>query len=342
MSKDNKWKEYLLKSGIPLEYEIKEFLDKKLCVSNFEYTYFRKDKSDVLTEFSYDIDSSYINPPHFVDLMIECKYRHESTKWLFLPESYGGPNEIGFTSFMHPNDHFNEQGHFRFSNFPFQLAPLCSKGVEITSQGQNPKTITQAISQISYAMAEKVTDGIYHQVDEILSKNFNGTIFYNIPIIITTAELYRIKENSSIDLIKKSDNLEEIATKENCLVIKNNAGVDLENYNLSIYQKFINEFGREKLEKKLNTFNKDLDFVMSVIAKHYCPSCLVVIHYSKENNGLIDFFDYIDRVIKPDKEIFEMIEKEAERMQERLKSLEEKLKKRKANNAQKKLRNNND
>ncbi|KAB8154327.1 hypothetical protein EZY14_007780 [Kordia sp. TARA_039_SRF] len=325
MSKDNKWKDYLLKSGIPLEYEIKEFLDKKMCVSNFEYTYFRKDKSNEITEFSYDIDSSYIKPPHFVDLMIECKYRHESTKWLFLPESYGGPDEIEFTSFMHPNDHFNKDGHFRFSNFPFPLAPLCSKGIELTSQGQNPKTITQAISQLSYAMAERVTNGMYHQIDEVLSKSFNGTIFHNIPIIVTTAELYRIKENSSIDSIKQSGDIEEIATKENCLVIKNKAGVDLENYNLLIFQNFVNEFGKEKLQKKLNSFNKDLDFVLSVIAKHYCPTCFVVVHYSKENNGLENFFSYIDRVIKPDKEIFELIEKNYEESQERLKKLKEKM-----------------
>jgi len=325
MSKNNKWKEYLLKSGIPLEYEIKEFLDKKMCISNFDYTYFRKDKSNETAEFSYDIDSSYIKPPHFVDLMIECKYRHESTKWLFLPEDYGGHDEINFTSFMHPNDHFNEKGHFRFTNFPLSLAPLCSKGIEITSQGQNPRTITQAISQLSYAMAERITNGIYHQVDEVLSRNFNGTIFYNIPIIVTTAELYRIKENSSIDSIKQSDNIEEIATKESCLVIKNKAGVDLENYNLSIFHNFVNEFGREKLQKKLNTFNKDLDFVLSVIAKHYSPTCFVVVHYSKENNGLENLFKYIDRVIKPDKEIFELIEKEHEESEKRLKQLKERM-----------------
>lgn len=320
MSNEMNWKDYLLKSGLPLEYEIKKLLDRKNCISNFEYTYFRKDKAEKITEFSYDIDSSYIKPPHFVELMIECKYRHETTKWLFLPENYGGIGEIHHTSFMHPNDNFNKEKHQILTNFPYQFAPLCSKGIEITSNGQNPKSITQAISQLSYAMAERITDGIYHQVDDVLGKSFNGTIFYHIPIIITTAELYRINENSSIDLIKKSDSIKDITTKENCLIVKNNAGVDLENYNLSVFQRFISEYGKEKLQKKLNSFNEDLNFVISVIAKHYSPSCFVVINYSKDNDTLNDFFAYIDRVIKPDKEIFEMIEKEHKRINEIIES----------------------
>ncbi len=112
MANENKWKDYLLKSGIPLEYEIMEFLSKKNCISDFDYTYFRQDQLNHLTEFSYDIDSSFIEPPHFINLMIECKYRHETTKWLFLPECYDGTDEIFYTSFMHPNNHFCEKGDY--------------------------------------------------------------------------------------------------------------------------------------------------------------------------------------------------------------------------------------
>jgi len=330
MANETIWKDYLLKSGIPLEYEVKKFLSKKMCISDFDHTYLRQDQLNHLTEFSYDIDSSFIEPPHFIEFMIECKYRHESTKWLFLPESYGGPDEIFYTSFMHANNHFCERGDYWLSDFPFQFAPLCSKGIEITTNGQNPKTITQATSQLAYAMAEKITLEMYHQVDGILSSHFENTIFYNIPIIITTAELYRIKESSSIEVIKSSDSIEKIATKETSLIVKNNKSVHLKNYNYSIFQDFIKEFGRAKLEKHLNSFNTDLDFVMSVISEHYCPSCFVIIHHSQENIAFEELFNYINRVLKPDKEVIDAMKEKKGKAQEMIKKLG--IKKRKANN----------
>lgn len=327
MTKETKWKEHLLKSGIPLEYEIKEYLLSKGCITNFEYTYFRENETKQRTEFSYDLDSSFIKPPYFIDFMIECKYRHESTKWLFLPEEYGGINEVEYTSFIHLNEHFNPKKHGNFSNFPFPLAPLCSKGIELTNEGQNPKTITQAIAQLSYAMAEKITNGMYHQVDEVLSKNFAGTLFCNIPIIITTAELYRINDNVTIDSIKNSIEIEDIATNEKCLVIKNNIGVDLEKYNLSVFERFVNEIGKDKLLKKLNSFNKDLEFVLSVIAKNYSPQCLIVIHYSKTKNGFDDLIEYLKKYINPSEEILDAIKAKEEEMNERLKLLRQQIKK---------------
>lgn len=325
MQKEIKWKEYLLKSGLPLEYEIKEYLSKKSCISNFEYTYLREDRNQQLTEFSYDIDSSYIKQQHFVDLMIECKYRHESTKWVFLPEEFHGPDEVEYTSFMHPNDHFIPQGHFRFNNFPYELAPLCSKGIEITSEGPNPKTITQAIAQLSYAMAERITNGILHQVDPTLSQTFGNTVFNNIPIIVTTAKLYRIKKDTLIRDIKDNGNIEDIAINEQCLIIKQPTGVDLERYNKKVFQDFLVEVGRERLQSKLNSFNKDLDFVFSVISKHYSPTCFVVIHHSEDNKGFDHFFDYVDNVINPSKEVKNLIEMQRIEQDKRLEEFRQKL-----------------
>jgi hypothetical protein len=311
MANKTNWKEHLLKSGIPIEFEIKKFLTSKGCISNFDYTYLRNNESDLLREFSYDIDSSYIKEHNFVDLMVECKYRHDSTKWIFLPEEYDGPDEVDFTDFMHKNSHFSTAKRAPYRH-PLAFAPLCSKGIEMTSDGQNPKTITQAIMQLSYAMADKIVDGMHHQLDVVLGESFGGTNFYNIPIIITTAELYRINDDADIETIKKAENIEDISEKAPFLIVKNKIGIDLESYNNHIFQAFINEYGKEKLEKHLFSFNKDVDFVMSVIAKNHCPSCIAVIHYSKEENGLEQFFDYIDRVFSPDQEILDLIKKKKE------------------------------
>ena len=330
MDKDSKWKDHLLKSGLPLEYEVKQFLDSKGCVSNAEYSYLRQNEHNALTEFSYDIDSSYIKDGFFIDLMIECKYRHDSTKWVFLPEEYGGMDEIEPTSFFNPNDHFTTKNKFIFDSsfpkFPINLGPLCSKGIEIASDGQNPKTISQAIAQLSYAMAEKFFNGMRHQVDPVLKTHFGETLFCNIPVIVTTANLFRFNQNISIDEIRNAENIEDISTKEDILVIKTKPSIELEQHTFSTIQKLIGSHNRNLFKEKLNSFNDDLGFVISAIAQQDAPSCLVVLHHSKDNRGLNKLFSFIDRVIKPDQEIFDLMEAERKRFDEMTKAIDKKIK----------------
>lgn len=305
------WKDHLLKSGLPLEFEVKRFLDDKGCISNLERTYLRNNEAEVPTEFSYDIDSSYIKGEHFVDLMIECKYRHENVKWVFLPETYHSIDDIGHTDFMHPIDHFNTHPYSHF-DFPVAFAPLCSKGIELTTDGPNPKTITQAISQLSYALADKVTNAVLHQTDEVLSGHFASTTFYSVPIIVTTAALYRLREDVDIQTIKASQEIEDIATRESFLVLKATPGSDLLKHNEEIFAMFMMERGLEELAAKLRSFNEDPRFVFNNIATRDCPNSIVVIHHTPDNNGLIKLFEFIDRVIKPDQEIFDLVKQKAE------------------------------
>lgn len=146
----------------------------------------KEDENEIVNEFYYDIDASYIDAENFFDLMIECKYRDPSTDWIFIPENYGGMNEIESHTFLNPVDHFTKNN--KFSSLDFEpLGALCGKGIEITSNGQSPKTITQAISQLSYAMAGKVVSAMEHQIDESLTTY--EIIFYNVPIIVTTANI---------------------------------------------------------------------------------------------------------------------------------------------------------
>lgn len=307
------WKDHLLKSGLPLEFEIKKFLDEKGCISNMERTYLRSNEASITTEFSYDIESSYIKGEHFIDLMVECKYRHDSVRWVFLPETYHSIDEIRHTDFMHPVDHFNTHP-FHYFEFPLSFGPLCSKGIELTNEGANPKTITQAVTQLAYAMAEKVTNAVHHQTDEVLSTNFKSTTFYNIPIIVTTASLYRLREDVDIRTIKTAEKLEDVATKEPYLVLKAKTGSDLLKYNQEIFHNFIMDQDLESLAAKLRSFNGDPRFIFDHIARESCPNSIVIVHHTPDNLGLTKFFEYIDRVIKPDQEIFEMVKKKNDEM----------------------------
>jgi hypothetical protein len=153
----NSWKEHFLKSGIPLEYEVKKFLDTKACLSNFDYSYLRRDEDRIENEFSYDIDSSYFKPSNFIELMIDVNIRQAQLD--LIPEEYFGYGkwlQLIYAS----NDHFTQQYKFMFKYDWLMLWLLyVLKELEIFSSGNNNKTITQAVSQLSYAMAEKYVSG---------------------------------------------------------------------------------------------------------------------------------------------------------------------------------------
>lgn len=305
---NSKWKEYFLKSGVPLEYEVLEYLNTRGCIANFEYSYFRPNEDAIEREFSYDIDATYLkweHQEHFFDLMIECKYRDKSTNWIFLPWRYGGVDEMGHLAFLHPLDIFNESLKFTYS-YP-QLPPIaqaCSKGIEITTDGQNPKTITQAINQLSYAMSNRIVSDMAIQYEVSLGCE---TIFYNIPIIVTTANLYRLKEGITIECIKKSNELDEVATRENLLIMKTNSGKDLLRYSKKTLNCLCEDYDKDSLQKKLNTYNPDLEFVLDNTAEHRCPECIVVLQHTPDNSGFNRLFELFDNIMSPSKEILDYL-----------------------------------
>src|SRR5690606_22299756 len=135
--------------------------------------------------------------------------------------------------------------------------------------------------------------------------------------------------NISIDEIKNCNKMSDIATKTNRLIIRNSIGVDLEKYNNIRFKSFENEAGKAVLEDKLNTFNKDLDFVWSVLSKTYSPECILVLHYSKDDNGLEELLNYIKRFVNPDKDTIKEIQQIKNDREERTKKILESIENRK-------------
>ena len=293
---EKKWKDYLLKSGLPLENDIKNILDSKGCISNFDYSYRRISEDNTIKEFSFDIDSSYIKANHFFNLMVECKYRDPSTSWIFIPGEFHGFSGLGYTSFLHPCDHFNQMN--KIEKYEINRQPIgkaCEKGIEILSSGNNSKSITQAIHQLSYAMAERYTDTMRHQVERLLGKE--EIIHYNIPIIVTTASLFRLIEEKTIDDIKKAERIQDVATKEEYLVLDINTSKDLEEYNKAIFKDFIECYGMEELNKLLNSFDDDIKNVCHVISSHYAPKAILIVHHKQNNETLGKLFELMDYIV---------------------------------------------
>jgi hypothetical protein len=290
------WQQALLSSGLPLENDLRAYLTSKGCIANFEYSYLKPDEHTVEREFSYDLDASYIKGHHFIDLMVECKYRYPGTRWIFTPDEYAGSGELYPNDFMHPFDHFIK-GKFRFSgSFPRQLAPVCSKAVELLPDGTNEKTIVQSLSQLAYAFAPKVTSAIEHQINRWL---VDDHIFYNVPIVATTAQLFRMKDGVRIQNIRESKELEEIAVLSPCLVMNYTAGAELYRYNVDTFNALLARTDLKKLKAALHSHTKDLSHFFSVLANHYCPRAIVFVTVDEAQSGFEQLFAYIDELIKP-------------------------------------------
>lgn len=300
MTDDKKWKDYFLSSGLPLEYEVFNYLNFKNCITYIEHSYLRNDENLIENSFSIDMTSTYLSEEADISfkMLIECKYRNENTKWLFIPGEYID-GEISNHSFLHPNDYFIKEQRFRniFKNM-CRFAPLCLKGVEISNGGKNTKSINQAISQLSFAMADIVISDMKYQ----LSGGHNNTLFLNIPIIITTANLYRMNEGTTINDIKASNSIEEISKKENCIILQSAPNQDLSKHNLNIFSSFLNEYEEDELNRSLISGEKDIRTILELKAFHSCPKAIIVMHYENGSlalKKLLDLFDAISQSRNP-------------------------------------------
>lgn len=53
-NKESTYKKALLKSGLPFEYEVCNYLRKNVFIVDFEYPYIKEDENGIQKEFLYD------------------------------------------------------------------------------------------------------------------------------------------------------------------------------------------------------------------------------------------------------------------------------------------------
>lgn len=298
------WKYFLLKSGLPFEYEVKECFAKHKCTVWDEFSYVKNDENNIEKEFSYDIDINYWNTKGdcSLDFMVECKYKTEPTKWFFLPDPYSYQDEVNRNSFLHPMDYFSENkfiyGHYPYYKVQEPLGPFCLKGVEVYKNQFLEVNIHKAINQLSYAFAEKLVSSIQSQIETEL---FFKTIFFSIPIIITNAELYLINEKVTTKEIENSPNIDKISNKYDFLFFHNKTTEGLLQYNQGKLASYINTVEKATLENRNKSFTKDISHFINVLSEHYCPSIILIMHHDEKHNNYKKLFDYINFIVNPSK-----------------------------------------
>ncbi len=288
------WKNLLLKSGLPFEYEVKECFVNQGCQVGDEYSYIKPDENQIEKEFSYDLDVSYIEDRNFLTFMVECKYKTEPTKWFFLPDPNPRPDGLSQNCFFHTVDHFKKDKflptHYPYENIQKPLGPICLKGVEIFQNQFLEKSISRAVDQLSYAFVEQVISSFANQLE---IEPFFDTNFFNIPMIITNADLHLMNEKLTTSDIEKAKDIEEISSKHDFLLFHNIIGESLKRHNKKALDQYFSKTVRNKFSNRNHSFAKEVDHLVQVTSQYYCPKAILIMNHDPKHENYKKLFNYI-------------------------------------------------
>src|ERR1044072_9186033 len=232
MTSKRTWKDGLLSSSLPLEFEVAKILVSRGFAVEADYTFSRYD-ANILKNFSADIyasayppfsDEDKINAAIF--LLLECKYRTPNKRWLFMPE----PNSPRLSNFIigHTIRVVDEFSPYYFSNKSAIYAiesklPVCYKGAEInlTDGDVYDADIKQGIAQLRYALPRLLKDSILGYINRHPEDNVP---FIFCPILVTTANLHLMNKKTTLPKVKAASDLGNISKQVPYLILYSDYG----------------------------------------------------------------------------------------------------------------------
>lgn len=256
---EKKWKDKLLSSSLPLEFEVSKCFLKHKFEINRDYTYRRLDET-LEKEFSIDLlaerhfPHEYESPTKFIfKTLVECKYRNPSIKWLFINKSQtNNPEYEESLNRFYPGflDQFSNKILSVNSASHLQLNDEFDKGVEVNLQtGDVHETgIFHGVKQLHYAFPVVLKE----VVNSNLTWDFEETFPYAlISILVTNAELRVVNEEFSTDLVQNSDRLEDFSIDVPYLIYINNTYPSFKRHVSNVFLNTPNIGDQVKLNKLL-------------------------------------------------------------------------------------------
>lgn len=211
-----KWKDKLLSSSLPLEYEVALMLAGQGFSVNFDYSYKRLDDA-LEKEFSIDIKSLAWFPfrrkasiEMEIDILVECKYRNPNVSWLFINDlnlkDYASFSSRGPVKLVDEfSTMFPKRGMKKIPGYQ-----ICLKGMEVNVQNGevHDSGITHGISQLVYALPSLLYGRIHSSLNGHLA---DVRPFMICPVLVTTAPLRIIKPGFSITTVMNASELSDIS-----------------------------------------------------------------------------------------------------------------------------------
>lgn len=243
-SNDNRWKEFLLKSSLPLEQLVSEKLELQGLYVVGEYPYTRYNEQNMQTEFSVDLHAfKFLGLENTagswgtLEFLIECKYNHPGVKWIFLPQ-HEDSLVIGYIHYIQELSNRYIEDTSPLYKLDHEL-PYCGKGIELNSSGFDPNSISRGLYQLRYGLPHVIAHAVGNQVGS-WGDDFVGIAFFCM-VLVTTADLYVLKQGLDLETYLSAKSIEDISTQTDALIVFQETGPHLSEYYGGIAQKLHEE-----------------------------------------------------------------------------------------------------
>ena len=294
---EKSWKDHLLSSGVPLEYTVARIFEQLEIWRPGEFRYERKNPDGVPRVFSVDVHSSHIDSKRniWLETLVECKYRHDGTKWVFTPREYDPVFGEDLKDLFVTLDQYclDRQLNRELIGGVRTQYPLCGKGIELLPKDANPKTIEQAVQQLRHAVVAKALDSLVHQVDDLLGAP--TPLFVIVPIIVTTAELWRLKPGTTVEDVRGADNIETIAERRDLVVLYSEPNQIDKRESIERFYEALDKTQIDKFDESLKTTSQT---TFRMFAKQFAstsPSLFVVIQYDKFQSAMVSLHAFFQQ-----------------------------------------------
>jgi hypothetical protein len=299
------WKDHLLSSGVPLEYSVIQIFEELGIRDPGEYSYERKTAEGLSQVFSVDVHATKVDTKRDlqIECLVECKYRHDGTKWIFMPRDYGelftrGPSFAHLFVTMDQCCVDRELDRSILEKFE-DTYPVCARGIELLPDDANPKTIEQAVQQLRYAVVARAIDALDWQRIP-WTDDEKTPIYVIIPIIVTTAELWRLKVGMTVEDIRSAEEISTVADPHDVLVLHQKPDNLNQKDTRERFKEAISTQGQTDLTALFKqTRNYNFNMFVGSFARD-TPSLFIVISYKRVKTAmknLNSFFDS-DRLLK--------------------------------------------
>jgi hypothetical protein len=214
-----KWGESFLKSGLPLEHltQVTFHTLRWDCYPQIEYPRRNRDGQDVWFELDLMVIAPPMNRDTDLAFLVECKYHDASRYWFFLPHVRTGR--------WYFNDRVLNCAPYQTLQEPrirtiLDLAPASSSGIVISEDGtKQDNAVHTAVQQLvnGYVPVSLSRMFGYNLDFKNVQRPENELTFVPwatalVPVIVTNARLYRLKENiTNLDRIRQAGKPEDIA-----------------------------------------------------------------------------------------------------------------------------------
>lgn len=230
---DRGWKEYLLKSSLPLEQEVSRTLQSLNYLVLGEMSYSRANEASVPTEFSIDVLAlrrlmrSSLSPLGLLWVAVECKYCEPGADWIFAPHPVGNVLDTPAVCIHQVLCSQRIADATPISDFGRNV-PSCLKGVKVWSGGYDPNAMTAGVTQLRYAGPVLASSILQSQLNP--QEDVEAYPNLTVEILVTNAPIYILKPGVTVSDVMAAKEVTDVADRTDRLVVDGMPGPSLETH----------------------------------------------------------------------------------------------------------------